>query len=274
MTDLDTGLLATLETFYDAVPRDRARVERIGPFDLFVRDGEGHPFYARPALGTPAGTAADVAAVRARQRELGVPEAFEWVDETTPGLIGPAEEAGLAVQRAPLMVLPAGVTPEPVAGTTVRLLDPDDPGFAADLAAWHAVGAVAFAAHGTAVGEAGTAERDAAYTPVSAAALAVEADLIRAGRHVRALVDGPDGPVAIGTVQRVGAVAEVAGVGTLPSARRRGLARAVTTRLVRASLAAGTGLVFLAADSADVARIYARIGFRHTATACIAEPAA
>ncbi|MDH6132470.1 hypothetical protein P3T37_001855 [Kitasatospora sp. MAA4] len=31
-------------------------------------------------------TAADVAAVRARQRELRIPEAFEWVAETTPAL--------------------------------------------------------------------------------------------------------------------------------------------------------------------------------------------
>ncbi|HEY3505820.1 MAG TPA: GNAT family N-acetyltransferase [Actinocatenispora sp.] len=271
------AMLTTLETFYDAVPRDRARVERIGPFDLFVRTGsDGHPFYARPALGATGVTADDVAAVRARQRELGIPQAFEWVDETTPGLIGPAEAAGLAVQRAPLMVLPTGVVPEPTeptAGVTVRLLDPDSPDFAADLAATHAVGNLAFAAHGTAVGGAGPAERDAVTAPVSAAQLAVEAELIRSGRHVRAVAVGPDGVVAIGMAQRVGAVAEIAGVGTLPSARRRGLALALTNRLVRESLSAGTGLVFLAADSDDVARIYGRIGFRRTATACIAEPA-
>lgn len=41
--------------------------------------------------------AADIARVRARQRELGVPEAFEWLAEVAPGLRARIEAAGLPV---------------------------------------------------------------------------------------------------------------------------------------------------------------------------------
>ncbi|WP_344319302.1 GNAT family N-acetyltransferase [Actinocatenispora thailandica] len=284
MTDSDT-LLGELETFYDAVPRDRCRVEHIAGFDLFVRkDTPGHPFYARPALGAPAGTAEDVAAVRARQRELGVPEAFEWVDETTPGLIEPARAAGLAVQLAPLMVLTAD-DPAPArtpAGAQLRLLDPDSEGFAVDLAASAAVADLAFADGGTAVGAAGPAERDERSEALGDAQVAAEAELIRTGRHIRALAESPQGlegaealrgVVAAGSAQRVGPVAEVVGVATLPVARRRGLGLALTGTVVRATRAAGVRVVFLSADNEDVAALYARLGFTRIGTSCIAEPA-
>lgn len=70
----------------------------------------------------------------------------------------------------------------------------------------------------------------------------------------------------------VGDVAEVVGVGTLPAARRQGLALAVTAALVEQALAGGARTVFLSAGDEDVARIYGRIGFRRVATALIAEP--
>lgn len=285
MTDSDT-MFRRLEAFYDAVPRDRCRVERIAGFELFVRvEPDGHPFYARPALGQPAGTADDVAAVRARQRALGVPEAFEWVDETTPGLVEPARQAGLAVQQAPLMVLPPGAAPPAVrapVGAELRLLDPDDDGFAADLAASGAVADLAFGTGGTAVGAAGPAERDEKVAALAERQVAAEAELIRTGRHVRAVAESRHGlegaealrgVVAVGSAQRVGGVAEIVGVGTLPVARRRGLGLAITATVVRAVQAAGVGTVFLAADDEDVAALYARLGFTRIGTACIAEPA-
>ncbi|HUQ60810.1 hypothetical protein [Lentzea sp.] len=66
------------------MPRPGSRVEDHGELVLFVQAGDGHPYYARPRF--PGGRPAlpDVLEVRARQRELGVPEAFEWVHETTP----------------------------------------------------------------------------------------------------------------------------------------------------------------------------------------------
>lgn len=51
---------------------------------------------------------ADVARVRVRQRELEIPESFEWVAETTPALRAAVEESGLVVHEHPLMVLDPG----------------------------------------------------------------------------------------------------------------------------------------------------------------------
>ncbi|MGN9775696.1 GNAT family N-acetyltransferase [Micromonospora sp. H33] len=266
-----------LERFYDAVPRDAARAEEHGALVLFVRDDAGWPFYARPRLdATGSPTLADVAAVRERQRELGLPEAFEWVHEVTPDLLAVARSAGLSVLEAPLMVLDPAALPDPATLTDVpvRLLDPADPDFALAVAARRAVAAVGFAAPGTGRGPAGAAERDATLSEIDVAALDEERARVADGRRLSALAGTPpEGALASGMAMRVGDVAEIAGVATLPAARRRGLGAAVTATLARALLAAGTDLVFLSAGSEEIARVYVRVGFRRIGTACIAEPA-
>lgn len=67
-------------------------------------------------------------------------------------------------------------------------------------------------------------------------------------------------------------MSEIVGVGTLPAARRRGLASSVTAALVADARERGVDTVFLSAGDDDVARMYARLGFRRVATALIAEP--
>jgi predicted GNAT family acetyltransferase len=64
-------------------------------------------------------------------------------------------------------------------------------------------------------------------------------------------------------------VTEVVGVATLPAARRQGLGQAVTGALVADALEHGAEIVFLSAGSDDIARLYARVGFRRVATACV-----
>lgn len=267
-----------MERFYDVVPRDVARAEEHGPLVLFVREGAGWPFYARPRLdATATPSAADLAAVRARQRELGLPEAFEWVHELVPDLLAVARAAGLTVLEAPLMVLDpaASAAPGDFTDVPVRLLDPGAPGFARDVAVRRAVAAVGFAAAGTARGEAGPAQRDAAVAGLDAAALDEDRARIAGGSRLAVLAETPEeGALAGAFAMRVGDTAEIAGVATLPSARRRGLGAAVTAALARALRDAGTDLVFLSAGSEEVARVYVRAGFRRLATACIAEPAA
>jgi N-acetylglutamate synthase-like GNAT family acetyltransferase len=78
------------------------------------------------------------------------------------------------------------------------------------------------------------------------------------------------GPVGGGSHTPVGAISEIAGVGVLPAFRQRGLAGALTYVLARDALDHGVTTVFCSAQSIDVARIYARVGFRQVATACIA----
>jgi ribosomal protein S18 acetylase RimI-like enzyme len=84
-------VLATLEEYYDTAPRAGADAVQVGPFTLFVRNHpQGWHYSARPRFGLGLDepvTSADVQAVRARQRELGVPESLEWVHGTTPGLL-------------------------------------------------------------------------------------------------------------------------------------------------------------------------------------------
>jgi predicted GNAT family acetyltransferase len=84
------------------------------------------------------------------------------------------------------------------------------------------------------------------------------------------VVETRDGPVASGMHQPVGEVTEIVGIGTLPAARRRGLATVVTAALVHDAVASGVDLVFLSAEGDDVARIYERLGFRRVASAGIA----
>ncbi|WP_443033589.1 GNAT family N-acetyltransferase [Streptomyces sp. CA2R101] len=268
-------LLERLEDYYDAVPRSGARAEGFGALTLFVREGQGWPFYARPTPGWRGEvTAADVNRVRVRQRELGIPESFEWVAETAPALRAAVEQSGLAVHAHPLMVLgpdvPAPEVPKVAGGVVLRTVGPDDPVLPSALAVPH----LAFADPGTGVGVAGVAElAQAVRATAGDGAVERSAARIRAGlTSVAAAVE--DGrALCAGQHQPVGKVSEIVGVGTLPAARRRGLGLAVTAALVADARSRGVETLFLSADDDDVARIYARLGFRSVATAMIAEPA-
>ncbi|XXT20017.1 GNAT family N-acetyltransferase [Sorangium sp. So ce429] len=271
---LSSSELDVIERFYDAVPRRRADAEDHGPLTLFVRRGDGWPYYARPTFGHPGPVSAeDVAAVRARQRELSVPEAIEWVLEITPGLDVAAEATGLPVRRCPLLVLSgAPVQVALPADISLAIITPRDP----DLAAVQAVAHVAFGALSTVAGLAGPAERDATAAALPAGHTAAWHASLVEGTMVHAAARGRHGalagPLCAGSYQHAEGVAEIVGVGTLPAARRQGLAAAVTAALARHALDAGARTVFLSAQNDDVARVYERVGFRRIATACIAEP--
>ncbi|MFJ9697430.1 GNAT family N-acetyltransferase [Kitasatospora sp. NPDC101183] len=288
--DADRPLLDEIERYYDAVPRGGARAEDFGPLTLFVREGSGWPFYARPNPdhGGPAVTVEGVREVLARQRELGVPEAFEWVAERNPELRAAVEAAGLTVHEHPLLVLgpqdePAAVPGAPE-GVEVRVLAADAPELAIAVAVPH----LAFGEPGTAVGTAGTAELAATAEKLTAegwvertsgriasGATALAAAVQRTAVQQAAVQQADSAAVVLcaGQHNPVGAVTEVVGVGTLPAARRQGLGLAVTEALVHHARANGVRTVFLSASDEDVARIYRRIGFRPFATALIAEPA-
>jgi GNAT superfamily N-acetyltransferase len=236
-----------------------------------VKEGDGWPYYARPAAGRDrVPSADDIAAVRARQRELGVSEAFEWIDEVTPGLLATARAAGLRVLEAPLMVLGDGRwrTPEPPTGVEVRMLDPDDEALPGALAVPH----VAFAAPGTQPGAAGIQERDAAMAGLGGEVERLRRRIRQGLTHVAVAELMEGGPVSSGQHQPVGDVTEIVGVGTLPAARRQGLGALITGRVVQDARERGAELVFLSAGSEDIARVYGRLGFERIGTACIAEP--
>jgi ribosomal protein S18 acetylase RimI-like enzyme len=281
-----SAAIERIDAFCDAVPRRRARAEEHGPLVLFVPTGPGWPYYARPrrladpyAVGRASGgagknggtvSAEDIRAVRARQRELLIPESFEWIDEAAPGMTAAAPGAGLAARAHPLMVLSA-LAPAPVTepGVTVRIVSPGEP----ELDRIWAVPAVAFGHPGTAAGLAGAIERDKIAADHDEGTMDMLRERLRSGQSVLAAAFGPDGPLAAGSCQPLAGVAEITGVGVLPSARRMGLGGAVTAALARVALRRGVQTVFLAASDDDVARVYARLGFERVGTAMIAEPA-
>lgn len=261
------GLLDRIERYYDALPRSwGARVEEIGPLTLFVNVSAPWPLYARPTLDAHDVSSEDVAAVRRRMRDLGVPEAFEWVGEVTPAMRAAALASGLAVTDHPLLALAAPLE-APMVAAEVRPVRPDD-----DLALVLAAADVGFALPGTGPGSAGLAELRQAAAERPERQVAAERRDLETGVAVRwaAWVDGV--PVCTGRFTAVGGVAELIGVGTVPAYRRRGLGAAVTAALTAEALAGGVEVVFMSAGDADVARIYRRLGFADAGTACIAAP--
>ena len=260
-------LFERLERFYDTVPRSGADAEDHGPFTIFISRG-AWSYYARPRLGFRGTmTAADVASVRQRQRELGVRETFEWVVETTPTLSSAVRTDGLAVEEVPLLVL-GDHRPAPVpAGYRFRRVEADDP----DLPRVLAVAHVAFSNPGSAVGEPGAASRDqhaAEDTQDHAGLKARLADRT----YVLYVIDDDEGPIASAGHQVAGDVTEIVGVATLPAARGRGLGAAVTSALIKDAIESGIGTIFLSAASEDTARIYQRLGFELIGHAGLAEP--
>lgn len=249
--------LSVIERYYDAVPRVAATTEEIGPFTLFVATPDtSWQFYARPRLGlTGAVTAEDVRRVVARQDELGVPRAIEWVHETTPSLLV-AVRAALPeadVEEVPLMVSRRDEPdPREVPGRREVLA-----GSSADLAA--VVGAIGAAFDGRDDYEPGT--------------VGVRPRLLDEGTLVMvAAYDDSGRLVGGGSAAPRGAVAELMGIATLPSVRGQGHGTAITTALRSELRGRGVGTVFLTAASDDATSIYRAVGFERLATGCILEP--
>lgn len=257
MTELDE-----VDAYCDAVPRSAATVEPVGPFRLFRPAGSGHGWYARPAGPDVRASPADVQRVFARQAELGLSPALEWVEGRPAGLADVVRAAGAQLHCHPLLVArPDELLAAPPVDAEVRVLSATD-----DLARAHAVADVGFAHPGTAVGPEGVealAPRDNPFLP----------DLVARGVRTVAAAYVEGAPVCHGSHALVGTTTEITGVATLPAFRRRGLAAAVTAALADDAVRRGATLVWLSADDEDVARVYARLGFRRIGDTRAAEPA-
>lgn len=260
-------LLTRIDTYYDTAPRATARVEEHGSLVLFVAE-RGWPFYARPNLArTTEPTVDEIREVLARQLELEVPLALEWVHDTAPSLAAVARAAGMTVQECPMLVLES-LLETPAPDGTVRLMDAEDD----DVAVVEAAIRVGFGTPGTAISDTGVAERD--DTAASWGALrdrGFTVDGLRKGRTIMvgAFVDDV-GAVGGGSHNPRGQVSEMVGVGVVPAFRRRGLGAAVAYLLSRHALDNGVTTVFCGAESIDVARVYERVGFRRIGTSCVA----
>ena len=254
-TTPDGALFHVLETYYDTVPRASAHAVEVGPFTLFVKkDPTLWDYYARPRLGLDRPVDADdVRRVRVRQAELGVPESFEWVHETTPSLLPLAQEVGLSVEECPLLVLGAESVDRARVAEEVTLLTADS----------DRLDDVASAIHGgfenTDDFEVRSGERQAGLME----------------RGLLSMVGAFDGSGAVGGGSHSprDTTTELMGIAVLPRARRHGVGAAITAALVEDARARGVETIFLSAQDDAVARVYERVGFVRIGTACIAEPA-
>ncbi len=249
-------VLEVLERYFDEVPRVTTRTEEIGPFTLFVQgDPRGWPYYARPRLGHPGPfTPDDVRRVRERQRDLGLPESFEWVHENTAALTEVVRRTDLQLHEHPLMVLGEQVPSSAPEEVRIEVLGADHP----------LLGEV-FAAV-----DAGFHESDEVGAPRRTDDLR-ERLATGAFRMVGAF-DG-SGAIGGGSHSPRSGVTELTGIAVLPRGRSRGVGAAITAALVDDARRCGATTVFLSAGSPRVADIYGRVGFVRIGTACVAEPA-
>jgi len=277
LTDLSGPAPVTIsvaDAYFDAVPRPDTDAVEVGPFTLFV-SRTPWAYYARPALGHPGPvTTADVLRLGQACRRYGVELTIEWVEEVHPELAEAASEAGLEVSTHALMAAAAdvpGQVPVPaVPGVKVRVVEAADPA----LLDARAVANVAFEFGGCERGGPGPRQRDEAVARLGPELVAHLHARARAGLTVTAVAESPtEGALAAGSYQPIGAVAEIVGVGTLPAARRRGLAGAVTGLLAWHARQSGVRTLVLSAENDDVGRIYRRAGFRRIGTTHAAERA-
>ncbi len=267
----DRPLLRRIDEYLDAVPRAAVRVETIGPFTLFLNEGHGWRYYARPTPGATGITVDDVRVVRERQRSLSQPEAFEWIVELSPDVGEAVGRDRMRVVTHPMMVLsPEDFTPRaPLEGAAISIIGPDD-----DLAAVNAVAEIAFRNPGTAVSEPGVADATEAARAQNADTLAFQRRRMLAGLTVNAAARVGGVIAAVGGHQPLDGATEIVGVATLPAFRRRGLGAAVTGALVADAIDRGVETICLSADDDDVARVYAGLGFRRVGTTGAAAPRA
>jgi ribosomal protein S18 acetylase RimI-like enzyme len=261
-------LLVHVDAYLDAAPRSSCTVEEIGPFSVFIGSTGGWRYYARPRHGSDASlvTAADVAAVTERQRELEQPEAFEWVEELAPEVTTACRDAGLQVRAHPLLVHREPLAVPVPNGIRIRRLTSDDSAVAGSMA----VAQVAFGAMGAdATGS--VADRDAAIAQTPPTAVEHVRSRILAGRTVVVVAEDERGVLACGSHNPVDDATEIVGVATLPEERRRGLGAAVTDTLVADAIRRGIQVILLSAQDDDVARVYERAGFERVATAMAAQ---
>jgi GNAT superfamily N-acetyltransferase len=265
-------LIDELDAYLDAAPRPDSDTVAVGPFTLFV-SRTPWSYYARPTVGQrdPIGSA-DLDALARGCAEHGVDLEIEWVHEVHPELAGVAGDYGLRVSSHALMSAAAADVSAvgPIDGVTLRIVDAVDPA----LAAGRAVADVAFRAGGTGVGPEGAAERDIALAGLRDGLVAHLQGRAERGLTITAVAESPtDGVVAVGSYQPMGALAEILAVATLPSARRRGMAGALTATLARHAFGAGVRTVLLTAQDDAVANVYGRVGFRRVGMGHAAEPA-
>jgi GNAT superfamily N-acetyltransferase len=242
-----TAGAVALQAFLRASAAGGRTVVHVPPFTAYLNPSDPLRFlnYAIPD-GDVEPAAADVGALREAFRARERLPRLEWVEEAAPRVAGALAAAGMREElRTPLMAC----TPDALvgAGSDVEDLSVVAVGDADRREAVNLT-RVAFGQEPLGAGE-----------PLSAYAGAA------GGGAVLARAGGT--PVAAAVWTRViDGCSEVAGVATAAPWRRRGLAGVVTAAAARAAFVAGARLCVLSPGDETAHRVYARAGFRRTAT--------
>jgi ribosomal protein S18 acetylase RimI-like enzyme len=176
---------------------------------------------------------------------------FEFNALPWPSLPRLLESAGFQLQeRHPLMVCtPDSLRRFAAPGVTVRFLDSDTA--TATLASTMALQSESFG---------GPSELPPADE------IEHLRQQVRMGTLCYALATLDGVPAGAGSTAPIDGVAEVAGVGTRPALRRRGVAASLTSFLAEQLFAAGGRLAWLSAGGADGQAVYERVGFAQVDT--------
>lgn len=234
-------LRETARGFYEAVPAP--------PFTCFFHATDALRYFNYAIPDEPVGGDLRETLERLRdefRRRDRLPR-FEYVEGFAPGLAPSLERAGFRLElRAPLMTCRAEEILPPPAIEGLEILPASG-----DIRAYLTVGRRAF----------GTGDEPDASDE--------EVEERRARRDVStALIGVLDGePVAVAAATPpLDGLSEVAGIGVLERARRRGIGAAMTAAAARDAAGKGAEVVFLAPGSDEAQSVYTRVGFRPAET--------
>ena len=228
---------------------DGAEMLSIGPFRaLLSAEGEGTAagwVTLIDGTATEAETLKSLTKIRAALKKHKVPLEIEYNETAFPKVGGWLEDAGMKLlERNPLMSCrPEAFKPFP-APDEVHLTQLSSAATPAELEAFQAIRWT----------DGGEIDRPA--PPVER----LRSDMARPN-SVFLLAWLEWEPAGTGVSHSLKGAAEIVGVVTRKDRRRRGVAAAITSELVRRHFANGGDFVFLDAANEDAARVYERLGF-------------
>lgn len=240
------ALLQRIDAYLNAAPRAACDVEQVGPFTLFFRHASPMPAlnYARPSALLMGDLREDIDHVRAAFARRGLVCRWEFLADLVQDFRGILIQNGFPepIPRPLMVVTRETFRPESSAVAEIRPIGMEET---------RPVDRVLHEAFGLEAGDSKATETE-------------DVDLLRAALEQGAVAYAAfieSRPVASGLHVPIGDTTEVAGIGTLPAFRRRGIAGAITSALVADAFAKGCDCVFLSAADESVQRVYARLGF-------------
>lgn len=235
-------MLGRIDHYLHMAPRVLCDVVALPPFTLYFNRESDSPFlsYARPSEELEAGDETIVEVIRAFADRGRTPR-WEWIDDLYPELAPALGRAGIAAEVTPLMrVTREGLRRDEPAGFEIREVPEEEL-------------APMIRAQRRSFGMGDEAPSDSEFATV-------RSWLDRGGRFFAAFSGGE--VAGAGGYLPIEGVAEVAGVGTVPEFRRRGVGGAVTAALVDDAFARGCECVFLTAGDDAAVSLYRRVGFQ------------